>query len=385
MKRIYLDNSATSYPKAPSLGAVLSDYIENSCVNINRTESSLSYENFEFLYSLRENLCTLFGFDCPESIGFTPNVTYAMNWLIKGLLSPSDHVVTTSVEHNAVMRPLQQSSISFSSIPCDSAGRSLTEEAENLIQKNTRAFIITAASNVSGAIQDVKALCTIAKKHNLLTIVDTAQAAPYIDLNMKEMGIDALAFTGHKGLLGPHGTGGFLLRKDLALRINPLVSGGTGSFSHTIEIPPVLPDRLSPGTENLVGLCGLSHSVQYVLDNLQTIREKSRTNTSELCKGLEEICREFPKHNLKIVGPSSKEQRTEAISLYCPEPSDLSAFLLEKYGIETRAGLHCSPCAHKALGTFPKGTIRFSASSFTTKEEISITLEAVREFFALQI
>lgn len=382
MKRIYLDNSATSFPKAPGLGAVLSAYIEESCVNINRTESSLSFENFETLYALRKNLCTLFGFETPESIGFTPNITYALNWLIKGLLSPGDHVVTTSVEHNAVMRPLLQHSVSFSFIPSDKSGRSLPDEVESLINKKTKAFIINAASNVSGAVQDVKKLCSIAKDHNLLTIVDSAQAAPFIELNMKEMGIDALAFTGHKGLLGSQGTGGFLLRKDLALTIDPLVSGGTGSFSHTIELPPVLPDRLSPGTENLVGLYGLSHSVQYVLDNLDTLRQKSRENTALLCSGLERICNDF---NLRIIGPSSDEVRSEAISLLCPEPADLSAYLLENYGIETRAGLHCSPCAHKALGTFPQGTIRFSAGAFTTEEDISICLDSVRKYFSHQI
>lgn len=382
MKRIYLDNSATSFPKAPGLGSVLSSYIEENCVNLNRTESHLSYTNFEELYALRANLCTLFGFKEPECIGFTPNITYALNWLIKGLLSPGDHVVTTSVEHNAVLRSLLQHQVSFSSIPCDKAGRSLVKEAEPLIQPNTKAFIINAASNVSGAVQNVKELCLIAKKHNLLTIVDSAQASPYIDLNMKEMGIDALAFTGHKGLLGPQGTGGFLLRKDLALTINPLVSGGTGSFSHSLEIPPVLPDRLNPGTENLVGLIGLSHSVQFVLDNLDSLKRKSRKNTALLCKGLEEICLEY---GLRLVGPTSEEERSEAISISCPEPSDLSAYLLENYNIETRSGLHCSPLSHKALGTFPKGTIRFSSGVFTTEEEISICIDSVRKYFSRQI
>ncbi|MCR5761342.1 MAG: aminotransferase class V-fold PLP-dependent enzyme [Sphaerochaetaceae bacterium] len=377
MRRIYFDNSATSFPKAPGLGAVLSDYIENSCVNINRTESNQAFENFEFLYSLRQNLCKLFGFENPEAIGFTPNVTYALNWLIKGLLKKEDHVVVTSVEHNAVMRPLVQSGISYSQIPCDSAGRSIAKKAEELIKENTKAFILSAASNVSGAIQPLDKLCKIAKKHGLLVIVDTAQAAPYVDINMKKLGIDALGFTGHKGLLGPHGTGGFLLRKDLALSIDPLVSGGTGSFSDLLEIPPVLPDRLSPGTENLAGLCGLSYSVDYVMKNLDELRAKSTRNVRLFCEGLEKL-------GIRIIGPSSSEERTEAVSINCTEVSSMSAFLLEEYGIETRAGLHCSPCAHRALSTYPEGTIRFSPGPFTAEEEISICLTAIERYLTIK-
>lgn len=370
MNRIYLDNAATSFPKAPGLGDAMSKWISECCVNTNRTESPLSSSAFDFLCGLRENLCRIYGFSHPECIIFTKNVTEALNWLIKGLFSPDDHVIVSSMEHNAVMRPLVQEGIAFDRIPVDKFGYCIAEKAEVLFKPNTKALILSVCSNVFGNIQNVAELSRIAHKHGALVILDTAQASPIIDINMEKLGIDALAFTGHKGFMGPQGTGGFLLRKDLALTIPPLISGGTGSMSDSEEIPSPLPDRLTAGTENLVGLYGLAHSVNWVSDNIALLREKLSENTVLMYKGLESVTQ------LRIVGPTCEMPRTDVISVTCEtsDIADIAAYLAQN-GVETRVGMHCSPSSHKAMGTFPSGTLRFSPGCFTTAQEIAKTID----------
>lgn len=376
MDRIYLDNAATSFPKAPGLGVVVGEFLDRDCVNINRTESPYAEKAFDFLHSLRSRLGSLYGYPHPECIGFTANVTEALNWLIKGLLTRGDHVLVTSLEHNSVMRPLVQCGIPFSRIPCDGVGRCLTGEVEKLILPNTKAMIINVCSNVSGTVQDVGALAEIARKHGLLLFLDTAQASPFRRLDMQDLGVAAIAFTGHKGMLGPEGTGGFLLRKDLALGIPPLVSGGTGSMSDSEEIPPVLPDRLSAGTENLPGLRGLEYSLGYVMDHMDELETAVSRNTCLLFEKLKAV------RELKIVGPGLEEERTNVISVTSDacDIADLASFLGER-GIETRVGMHCAPAAHKALGTFPQGTLRFSPGPFTTAGEIQEAVDSIVFFF----
>lgn len=375
MKRIYLDNGATSFPKAPGLGNVMADYIENKCININRTESHVAEEAFDFLFDLRLNLCDLYHFPTPESVIFTRCVTESLNWVLKGLLKKGDHVLVTSLEHNAVMRPLVQMGVGFSQIPSDSFGYAKIEEVRKLVRPETKAMVVNVASNVFGTIQDVYALAEEAHKLGLFLILDAAQASPFVSLDFEALHATAICFTGHKFFLGPQGTGGFLLRKELAMEMEPLILGGTGSESDSIEKPTTLPDRLTSGTENLVGLCGLNHSVRYVMDHMEELRNSLTRNTQYLYEGLASI------PYLHLVGPSLDQPRTDVLSVASDkvDVAWVASELLERAGIETRVGMHCAPCAHKAMGTFPKGTLRFSPGPFTTKEEIEVSIQTLKE------
>ena len=375
MKRIYLDNAATSFPKAPGLGRTMMEYIENGVVNPNRTESSLSYKAFDTAYSLREKLSSLFNYRHPECISFTRNVTEALNWLIKGNLNPNDHVIVSHNEHNAVMRPLNQMGISYSLIPSDGFGYNDYSTLPSLLTPRTKAIIINAAGNVSGAVQNLEIPGEFARKHNLLFFIDAAQAAPFFNIDMEELNASAVAFTGHKGLLGPQGMGGAIIRKEVALSLDPLVAGGTGSQSDLQEVPDILPDRLNPGTENMPGIVGLEHSLSFILNNLSSLKENEGMRTRELMEGLYGI------KGIKPIGAGIKEERTNVVSIETEgiDEAEVSALLLERGGIETRVGLHCSPSAHEALGTYPRGTLRFSPGPFTTKDEIEYTLALLKE------
>ena len=375
MNRIYLDNAATSFPKAPGLGKALAEYIENGVVNPNRTESALSYRAFDVSYALREHISSLYNYPHPECIAFTRNITEALNWLIKGLLERQDHVIVSSNEHNAVMRPLRQMGIDYSIIPSSSHGFNDYSSLPSLIKPNTRAIIINAAGNVSGAIQDLETPAEYAKKHNLLFIIDSAQASPFVEIDMEKLNASAVAFTGHKGLLGPQGIGGAIIRKELALSIAPLISGGTGSRSDSEDVPDLLPDRLNPGTDNMPGIIGLEHSLSYISKNMSSLYDNEREMTKMLIEGLYKI------NGIILFGAGLEENRTNVVSIETEEidEAEVSALLLERGGIETRVGLHCSPSSHKTLGTFPRGTLRFSPGPFTTKDEINYTLTLLKE------
>lgn len=382
MKRIYLDNAATSFPKAPNIAEEMRLFLEEDCLNPNRTESGRAYELFDKVYSLRCTLAKLYDHDGPESVIFTRSVTESLNWVIKGLFSNTDHIIVTSSEHNAVMRPLVQCNIPFSRIPADKQGYSKIESVEALIQSNTKAMIINAGGNVSGHVEDVYALANLAKKHGLLLFIDSAQVSPYINLSMKELDAAGICFTGHKGFLGPEGVGGMVLRKDIALTINPLIIGGTGSESDSEEIPHSLPDRLESGTLNLPGILALKKAVDYTIANLDELKSKIQANTQRLYVGINQI------EGLEIVGAKldledslAWSKRTGVISTVSQKKdiSQISALLLERGGIETRVGLHCSPSSHKTIGTFPNGTLRFSVGPFTTFEEIDETLACLKE------
>ena len=375
MNRIYLDNAATSFPKAPGLGRALAEYIENGVVNPNRTESALSYRAFDVSYALREHISSLYNYPHPECIAFTRNITEALNWLIKGLLEKQDHVIVSSNEHNAVMRPLRQMGIDYSIIPSSSHGFNDYSSLPSLIKPNTRAIIINAAGNVSGAIQDLETPAEYAKNHNLLFIIDSAQASPFVEIDMEKLNASAVAFTGHKGLLGPQGIGGAIIRKELALSIAPLISGGTGSRSDSEDVPDLLPDRLNPGTDNMPGIIGLEHSLSYISKNLSSLYDNEREMTKMLIEGLYKI------NGIILFGAGLEENRTNVVSIETEgiDEAEVSALLLERGGIETRVGLHCSPSSHKTLGTFPRGTLRFSPGPFTTKDEINYTLTLLKE------
>ena len=380
MRRIYLDNAATSFPKAPGIGDVMKTFLEKDCTNINRTSGSGEFPIFDILYGLRTDIGEMLGFGTPESVCFSSGVTESLNLIIGGLFTEEGHVLVSSCEHNSVMRPLVQRGIPFSRIPCDSMGYLQLDRAEDLIRPETKAMIICAAGNVSGAIQDIETISRFAYEHGLLLFFDAAQAIPYIDFEMDRNHIAGVVFSGHKGLLGPEGTGGIALRKDIALSIPPLISGGTGSQSDSEDVPTTLPDRLEAGTQNLPGLLALAESVRYVRKNRDKILENEKRMTELLYEGLSTI------KGLRIVGAPLDRPRTSVISAVsdCMDIARISALLSENYGIETRVGMHCSPSSHKSLGTFPGGTLRFSPGPFTTQDEISLTIDALRYILAIQ-
>lgn len=379
---IYLDNASTSFPKPQAVPQAVYDYMTTMGCNINRGCYDTAYQTEELVFETRELLCELFhGEDC-RNVVFTKNVTESLNVLIKGLLRPGDHVLVSAMEHNAVMRPLVQLSqegVSFTRIPCREDGTLLTDQMEALLLENTRAVIMTHASNVCGTVLPLKEVGAFCEKHGLVFIVDSAQTAGVYPVDMDEMHIDALAFTGHKSLLGPQGIGGFILKSSLVSSIEPLISGGTGSISHTEEIPSFMPDRFEPGTMNLPGILGLRAGLLWLKETgLTTIREHELALTRQFLAGLRPLEEEGL---LRIVGKKDCEGRTGVVSIQLPG-KDLSqaAFDLDdRYHIMTRVGLHCAPNAHKTLGTYPTGTIRFSFGWNNTKEETEQALAALKE------
>lgn len=383
MKKIYLDQASTTYPKPECVAKAVYDYMTGNGCNINRGCYENAYDTEEVILETRELLCQLFdGQDC-KNVVFTKNVTESLNIVLKGFLKSGDHVLVSSMEHNAVMRPIRQLEklgVSFDRIPCNNHGELLLETLEDLLKENTKAVVLMHASNVCGTILPIKEVGFFCEKHGLKFIVDCAQTAGVWPISMKEMKIDALCFTGHKGLYGPQGIGGFILQEDLIDFIDPLLSGGTGSISHTEEIPSFMPDRLEPGTMNLPGIFGLHAALEWInATGIDKIREKEHSLTALF---LEKIRNLDPKGDkIRLIGKKTNDNRTAVVSIQTPG-RDISeiAYLLDKnYGIMTRVGLHCAPSAHKTLHTYPTGTIRFSFGFFNTEDEVLLAVRALEE------
>lgn len=378
MKYVYLDNGATSYPKAPGVAENMSDYILNVGTNVGRGAYSLSYEVENIVYETREFICKLFNFPKPENVIFTKNITESLNVLIKGLLEEGDHVITSSMEHNAVMRPLNAlgGKIEYTKIPLNSRGELDLSTVRDSIKGNTKAVIMTHASNVCGRILDLKAVGQICKQHNLFFIIDSAQTAGFSDLDFQELNADAIGFTGHKALLGPQGIGGFIINDRMAKRIDTLIEGGTGSLSDEEVQPDYMPDKFESGTLNIPGIYGLHSSLKYLLDyGISNIRNKEIHLMDKFLEGLLNM------DKIKLIGKKTSIDRTGVLSIdFIKDDNGIVAHGLSKdYGIMTRSGLHCAPSAHKTLGTFPQGTVRFSLSHFTTLEEIYYTLDCINK------
>lgn len=382
MKKRYLDNASTTFPKPEAVAQAVYSYMTEMGCNINRGCYDSAYSVETQVLETRQLLCELFcGTDC-KNVVFTKNVTESLNVILKGFLKPGDHVLVSSMEHNAVMRPLTQladSGVSFSRIPCTEEGELLLSRMEPLLQSNTKAIILTHASNVCGTVMPLAQVGQFCREHNLRFIVDCAQTAGVLPIDMEAMGIDALAFTGHKGLLGPQGIGGFLLKEDMISRITPLLSGGTGSISHTEQVPKFMPDRFEPGTMNLPGILGLRAGLLWLRETgISRVRAHELELTEGFLQGL------LPLESaglLRIIGKKTAEGRTGVVSiqLLTRELSEAAWELDEKYGIMTRVGLHCAPAAHKTLGTYPTGTIRFSFGWWNDLEDAAAALAALEE------
>ncbi|MEZ7777009.1 aminotransferase class V-fold PLP-dependent enzyme [Veillonella nakazawae] len=377
MDYIYLDNASTSFPKAPNVASAMADYITNRGININRGSYALAYDVEDIIYTTRQRLNTLFNGHDPSHVIFTQNVTMSLNMVIKGLLKSGDHVLVSSMEHNAVMRPLTQlldKGITFDTIPCDSTGFIQMDSIEPLIRPNTVALIINHASNVCGTIQPLESIGPICKAHNLQFIVDAAQTAGVIPIDVKACHIDALCFTGHKGLLGPQGIGGIILTKEMAQTLTPLIAGGTGSFSHLETMPTHMPDAFEAGTLNLPGIIGLNEGLAYIeSQGMENIHNHELALTQSFLEGLQSI------DGINIVGKQNIQDRTAVVSITIDgmDPASIAYELESNYHIMTRVGLHCAPRAHQTLETYPEGTVRFSFGYANTHKDVETALSAL--------
>lgn len=389
MQQIYLDNASTTFPKPQVVADAVYQYIIHAGTNISRGTCATSSESL--VYTTRELLCDFFGAEDSKNVIFTKNVTESLNIIIKGLLRSGDHVLVSAMEHNAVMRPLQQigtelttdnapaDAITFSRIPCDAEGALLLDALPQLVRPNTRAIIMTHASNVCGTVQPLEQIGSFCQKHGLRFIVDSAQSAGILPLNMQQLHIDALAFTGHKGLLAPQGIGGLLLRENIIDEITPLIVGGTGSLSHTERTPRFLPDKFEAGTLNLPGIAGLQAALVWLRQQgLEKIRTHELMLTQQLLDGLHQL---EAQGLLRIVGKKNCNERLGVVSIATEKMdiAELAFILADKYAIATRVGLHCAPHAHKTLGTYPTGTLRFSFGWHNTAAEVSVALHALSE------
>lgn len=378
MKDIYFDNSSTSFPKAPNVGRAMGEFIENGAFNINRGSYEGAYEAGSAVLDTREMLKDLFNAPNSKNVVFTPSVTYSLNFFIKGFLKRGDHVLVTSVEHNAVMRPLVQMEklgVEFDVVQCDEEGSVTADDFRSYIKDNTKAIITTHASNVCGTIIPIEEIGALCKEKGLVYAVDTAQTAGILNIDMQKDNIDFLAFTGHKGLLGPQGIGGFVASDKLEGLIDPVISGGTGSLSDSEEIPTFLPDRFESGTLNLPGIIGLHQALIYLKEaGIDNMRNEKMEITKYFLDQVKEI------EGVRIAGKKTVEGRLGVVSIDFEgfDNSIVSFYLSNKYNIMTRVGMHCAPRAHKTLKTFPQGTVRFSFSHFNTKEEVDICIDAIK-------
>jgi cysteine desulfurase family protein len=378
---IYFDNAATSWPKPAAVIGAMSSFMTEVGANPGRSAHRMSIEAGRIVYGTREVLARLFNVVDPLRIVFGPNVTEALNLALCGLLRPGDHVVTSSMEHNSVMRPLraleEAGVVEIDVVPCSSEGLLDPADVESALRPETKMIVLNHASNVVGSVLPVAEAGEIARRHNTLLLVDAAQTAGAYPLDMEAMNIDLLAFTGHKALFGPQGTGGLCIGGRVeAERIEPLKRGGTGSRSEREEQPTFLPDRCESGTPNTVGLAGLRAGVEFVLQQgVEAIRAHEVGLTRRLIAGLREI------PGVTVYGSHDAELQTATVSFNVEglEPSDVGPMLDEGHGIMSRVGLHCAPAAHRTIGTFPVGTVRFGLSCFNTMEEVDAAVRAVRE------
>ena len=439
-QKIYLDNAATSFPKPDVVPKAVYDYMTKLGTNVNRGGYATAYDTESVVLECRELIGALFHAPDYKNVVFTRNITESLNVVLKGLLHSGDHVIVSSMEHNAVMRPIKQlekEGVSFTRAQCESDGSLKLDALRSCLCPETKAVVLTHASNVFGTMLPILEVGAFCKEKGLIFILDSAQTAGVFPIDMEKMQIDILCFTGHKGLLGPQGIGGFILRDKLVMEIEPLISGGTGSLSNLETVPEFMPDRFEAGTPNLPGIFGLHAALNWLrklgeasLLNKETEKEKAslfiEDNLSLLSLSEEKIlCKEnaykkeleslpsfsveqcfeaslnkIRKHELrlteeflklleplekegklKVIGKKDTEMRTGVVSIQTltRELSDTAFQLDTRYGIMTRVGLHCAPSAHKTMGTYPSGTIRFSFGWANTDEEIKATADALEE------
>ncbi|MEW5720060.1 MAG: aminotransferase class V-fold PLP-dependent enzyme [Chloroflexota bacterium] len=376
---IYLDNAATSFPKPDAVIRAMSNFLERAGGNPGRSGHRLSIEAGRIVYDAREAIAELFHARDPLRVIFTLNATHALNLALRGILRPGDRVVTTGIEHNAVMRPLralERADVRVIVVPCARDGSLDLDAMYRAVEPGTRLVVVNHASNVVGTILPIAEIARIAHAAGALILVDAAQTAGVLPIDIAAMKIDLLAFTGHKGLYGPPGTGGLVLGENVdAATLEPLWRGGTGSRSEFEEQPDDLPDKFESGTPNGVGIAGLGAGVRFVLErDVDAIRAHEVALTQMLVEGLRAIS------GVVVHGTGDAELQTATVSFTVAHRrvSEIGLRLDEEFGVLCRVGLHCAPAAHRTIDTFPQGTVRLASSVFTTEEDIRVALDAVR-------
>ena len=377
MKTTYLDNAATSFPKPEGVSSAMKTYMDTVGATINRSVYGAAQDAGLVTLLLRESLKKFFHFPDPVThVILTPGATAGLNMVIKGYLKPGDHCIVSSMEHNAVMRPLLQlQGVEYDRIQANREGLINPADAENLIKPNTKLLIMAHGSNVCGAVQDAAAVGEICKKHGIAFALDVAQTAGHIDIDFEKWGLSALVAPGHKGLLGPSGIGVMLLSDKFAKELDPLIAGGTGSASDSEYLPDYLPDRFESGTPNLPGIYGLEASMRFLQqEGLEKLHAHEMALTRRFLEGVARI------PGAVVCGPQGLENRVGVISLDFPGQDNAEvAYRLEMdHGILIRCGLHCAPSAHKSLDTFPRGTVRFSLGFASTEEDVDPALAAIQ-------
>ena len=380
MAMIYFDNAATSWPKPPTVSAAIADCLSDAGGNPARSGHRMSIAAARIVENARAALAEMFHTEDPAEIVFTQNATHSLNLALYGLLRPGDHAVTTSVEHNSVMRPLRHLESLGVEVTVVAANRDGTidiDPVRDALRPDTRLLVTTHASNVTGTLMPVDELAALARENATSYLIDASQTCGALPIDVQKLGVDLVAFSGHKGLLGPTGTGALYVRQDVVL--SPLMRGGTGSDSaHEIQ-PEFLPDALESGTLNVAGIAGLNAGVRFLSEiGIAAVRTHERELVERFLTGIAEI------PGIVLYGPPESWLRCGVVSFNVTGavPSEIGLILDQSFGIMARTGLHCSPGAHKTLETFPTGTIRFSFGWFNTRAEVDLALEALTEIAA---
>ena len=377
MDTIYLDNAATSFPKPEGVSAAMKTYMDRVGATINRSVYGSAQDAGLVTLQLRQRLKKLFHFPDPVThVILTPGATWGLNMAIKGFLKKGDHCIVSSMEHNAVMRPLLQlEGVEFDRIPCNREGLLNPADVEKLIRPNTRLLVMAHGSNVCGSVQDARAVGELCRKHGIAFVLDAAQTAGHYPVDFEAFGLSALCVPGHKGLLGPSGIGALLMTDAFAKTLDPIVAGGTGSASDSEYLPDYLPDRFESGTPNLPGIYGWEAALQYVeTRGVEGLRAHEMALCQRFLEGLSSI------EGVALCGTKDLNRRVGVVSVdFLHKDNAEAAFELElDYGILTRCGLHCAPSAHKTLDTFPRGTVRFSLGFSSTEADVDAALCAIR-------
>lgn len=373
---IYLDNAATTLHKPPQVVEAVKEAILTAG-NAARGAHGVSMQASRTVFETRQKLARLLG--CPQAdhVVFTANSTMALNIAIQGILSPEDHAISTDLEHNSVLRPLyalQEQGMGLDFVRADRQGNIRYEDFAPLFRPNTRAVVCTHASNLTGNMLDIARIAEITHAHGALLIVDASQTAGTVPIDITALGVDVLCFTGHKGLMGPQGTGGLCIRPGVDIR--PLLRGGSGVHSFDRHQPESYPTRLEAGTLNSHGIAGLDAAADYLLEvGVENIHQKEQALMRRFYEGVRNI------DGVTIYGDFSPSQRAAIVALNIRDydSAEISDVLSADYGIATRPGAHCAPRMHKALGTVQQGAVRFSFSVFNTEEEIDAAIAAVAE------
>ncbi|MDR0721463.1 MAG: aminotransferase class V-fold PLP-dependent enzyme [Treponema sp.] len=375
---IYANYAATSPALSPAVVKELRDYVGGTHLNAARNFEGL--EAGAIALRARKAIGRLFNAADPLKVVFTSGATQSLNMAINGLIRQGDHVLATMVEHNATARPLEylrkNGVITLDWLPCEAEGSLDAETVRKAIRKNTRLFVMSHASNVLGTILPAAECFTVAREYGIFSVLDMAQTAGVLPVTTGTGLADVIAFTGHKGLGGLAGIGGFVIGEEASREMRPWASGGTGSVSGSLDMPEFLPDKFEPGTQNTIGILSLAVSVEEILRiGVEKIREREQSLTERFIGGLEEI------QKITLYGPREPDRRVAPVSVVVQgyDAGEASRFLFEKYGIITRSGLHCSPLAHKTAGTYPAGTVRFSFGRETREAEIDAALEALSQ------